>query len=300
MDLGNKNGTSYIMTKIKNLCLCGGGIFGYGEVGALTVIEEYSDYFDFTDIYGVSVGSIIAALYAAGYTAKELSQILFDFNFDSLIRGGAILPYLRFYERFGLYDAQELEKEIEKLISYKTNIKYCTFSQLRKNLVIVTTNLNLQRPRLFSKDLSPDVAISKAVRMSISYPGIITPVSFEGDLYGDGGETINYPIILVNNLRESIGITFSSYYENDDGTLRHRIPINSIYDYIRSLALTITRTTYVSQIMPEHLDRSIIIKITQNINSMQFNLSQEQKQFIYECGMKSAREQLPKIIGIKK
>lgn len=40
-----------------------------------------------------------------------------------------------------------------------------------------------------------------------------------------------------------------------------------------------SRSAYVAQITPEYLSRSIVINITENIDSMQFNLTDEQKNF---------------------
>lgn len=283
--------------KIKNLCLCGGGFYGYAEVGVLKELENYKEYFDIKRIRGVSVGSMVAALYAVGYTADELTEILFNMNFDTLIKD-SYFAYFKLYEKYGMYEANKLEEEIERLISIKTHIKFCTFCQIDKELTIISTNLNYQCPKFFNKENTPDIPISKAVRLSIGYPLIMTPVLYEGDLYGDGGEFMNYPITTFDNLDETLGITFAAHNENNNGTLKTRIPINDVYDYIRSLGLTMSRATYVSQITEKYLKRSIVVNITENISSMQFNLSNEQKKFIYNCGIKAVREQIGVILGI--
>jgi NTE family protein len=283
--------------KIKNLILSGGGFFGYAEVGALKELENYKEYLDIRKIMGVSVGSMIAALYAIGYNTDELTKILFDLDFDSLIKD-TYFAYVKLYDKYGMYEALKLEEEIERLIREKTHIKLCTFCQIDKDLTIISTNLNYQCPRHFNRVNTPDMPISKAVRLSIGYPLIMTPVLFEGDLYGDGGEFINYPITTFDDLDETLGITFAAYNENSDGTLKSRIPINDVYDYIRSLGLTMSRATYVSQITEKYLKRSIVVHITENINSMQFNLSSEQKKFIYECGIKAVKEQANDVFGI--
>lgn len=287
--------------KIKNLALCGGGFFGYAEVAALHELENYKEYLDIKNIKGVSVGSIVAALYAIDYTTDELSKILFEMNFDVLIKD-TYFAYIRLYEKYGMYEANKLEEEIERLIRIKTNIKLCTFCQIKKNLTIISTNLNQQCPRFFNKENTPNVPISKAIRLSIGYPLIITPTLFEGDFYGDGGEFMNYPITTFddNMLDETLGITFASYNENDNGTLKTRIPINNIFDYFKSLGLTMSRATYISQITEKYLKRSIVIHITENIDSMQFSLTPVQKKFIYDCGITAAKEQIHDIIGLNK
>lgn len=284
------------MTKITTLCLSGGGIYGYAEVGAISELEKYMDLSYINNIMGVSVGSMIAGLYAVGYKTSELINILYDFDFTALIRGSSILSYFKLYEKYGLYEAECLENEIENLICRKTNIKYCTFSQIEKNLTIIATNLNYQKPYFFNKKLTPDMIISKAIRMSIAYPGIMTPITYRGDLYADGGITINYPIITIDNLEETIGITFSAYNENMDGTLKTKVSINNVYDYMYSLALSMNRSTYTSQINKKHLDHSIIIHINKVFNSMQTNLTKEDKEYIFNCGVNAVKEQIQKFI----
>uniref|UniRef100_A0A6C0LTC4 PNPLA domain-containing protein n=1 Tax=viral metagenome TaxID=1070528 RepID=A0A6C0LTC4_9ZZZZ len=286
-----------IQSKINNLALCGGGIYGYAEIGAMSELEKYSEYIDINTISGTSVGSIVAALYAVGYDIDSLIKIIFEMDFNKLICDTWI-PYINVFFKYGMYNADGLEAEIERLITKKTHIKNCTFSQIKINLKIVTTNLNYQRAEIFDKISTPMMIISKAVRMSISFPFTITPSLWNGDLYGDGGEFVNYPIILFENLEQTIGIAFASYNENKDGTLRNRIPINSIFDLIKSTGTTMTRATYVSQITQKYLDRSIIIHISKDINSMQFNLTKEQKQFILECGIEAVKKQINYIVNI--
>jgi NTE family protein len=287
-----------MIKKIKNLGFAGGGFFGIAQVAALKVMENYREYFNVERIRGVSVGSMVAALYAVGYNADELTKILFEMDFDSLIKD-TYFAYFKLYDKYGMYEAIKLEEEVERLIRIKTNIKLCTFCQIEKDLTIISTNLNYQCPRFFNKENTPDIPISKAVRMSISYPLIMTPILFEGDLYGDGGEFINYPITTFNNLEETLGITFAAHNENNNGTLKNRISIDDIYGYLKSIGSTLSRATYVSQITEKYLERSIVIKITENISSMQFNLTSEQKKIIYDCGINATTEQIEKILGIK-
>jgi NTE family protein len=48
------------------LALSGGGLRGTAHIGVLKALEEYRLSFDF--VSGDSMGAVIAALYAAGYT----------------------------------------------------------------------------------------------------------------------------------------------------------------------------------------------------------------------------------------
>jgi len=248
---------------------------------------------------------MIGSLYCVGFTPTELANFVFNLDMERLIKGeqgmisGSMFDYYNLYNKFGMYEAIDLENKLEELIEAKTGIKQCTFSQIEKNLTIVVTNLNFQHVRLLNRTNTPDLVISKAVRMSISYPMIITPVLFEGDYYGDGGEFLNYPITMfADELDQTIGITFSAHNENRNCTLKDRMPISSFYDYTKSVALTLSRSAYFFQITQEFLDRSIVIEIGEEIDSMKLNLTPEEKHKIYRYGINAAKNQIEDILGL--
>ena len=56
------------------LVLSGGGAKGYAHIGALRVIEEAGIKIDY--IGGTSMGAIVGGLYAAGYSADQLEELL--------------------------------------------------------------------------------------------------------------------------------------------------------------------------------------------------------------------------------
>lgn len=73
--MNNKNRTV-------SLVLSGGGIKGIAFAGAYEEIEK--KYRRIGNIAGVSVGALVGALIGAGYTSKELSRILKEFDFSTL------------------------------------------------------------------------------------------------------------------------------------------------------------------------------------------------------------------------
>jgi NTE family protein len=275
---------------ITKLALCGGGFFGYAEVGVLKQLEQ-SDRVNIDDIRGTSVGSIIAALMAVGYTSDEMKDILFTLKIDELIQDSRI-PYVNLYMEYGEYHAHALYQAIENLIHARTGKENCTFSDIKIDLHIIATNLNLQRQVIFNRKSHPELPISLAVRASFAYPGVITPIKIGEDMYNDGGLCINYPIMTFEDheLDNVIGITFAAQGENDACQLTKRVEITDHKEYIKANIGAIMRSTYSSQIKKKHLNRSIIVKITSNISSMQFGMSEEIKKSIYNDGIKSADE----------
>ena len=55
------------------LCLAGGGVKGAAHIGALKALEEENIKIDY--IGGTSSGSIVASLYACGFTSDEIYEI---------------------------------------------------------------------------------------------------------------------------------------------------------------------------------------------------------------------------------
>jgi NTE family protein len=69
-------------TRTVNLVLSGGGIKGIAFAGAYEEIEKR--YKKIGNIAGVSAGALVGALIGAGYTSRELSRIIKEFDFSTL------------------------------------------------------------------------------------------------------------------------------------------------------------------------------------------------------------------------
>ena len=83
-------------TKV-GLVLSGGGAKGLAHIGALKVIEEAGVKIDY--IGGTSMGAIIGALYASGYSATELDSLFRTTDFYGLIQDNLPRSAKTFYEK---------------------------------------------------------------------------------------------------------------------------------------------------------------------------------------------------------
>ena len=79
------------------LVLSGGGAKGLAHIGALKVIEDAGVRIDY--IGGTSMGAIIGALYASGYSARQLDSIFNDLEFEKLIQDDIPRRAKTFYEK---------------------------------------------------------------------------------------------------------------------------------------------------------------------------------------------------------
>src|SRR5690554_5114155 len=79
------------------LVLSGGGAKGLAHIGALKIIEESGVRIDY--IGGTSMGAIIGALYASGYSAHQLDSIFSETDFSTLIQDEIPRRSKTFYEK---------------------------------------------------------------------------------------------------------------------------------------------------------------------------------------------------------
>ena len=67
-----------------DLVLSGGGAKGFAHIGVLKEIDKAGIHLDYTAV--TSMGAIIGGLYAAGYSATQIEDIVVNTDFMTLLR----------------------------------------------------------------------------------------------------------------------------------------------------------------------------------------------------------------------
>lgn len=188
------------------LCLAGGGVKGAAHIGALKALEEEKVKFDY--IGGTSSGSIVASLYAAGFTSDEIYKIFkrycrkikyVDFlNIIKLIIG---LIFTGKIQIDGLNSGKQIENLIDKMCQQKdikniSDIKMplaVPVVDMCKGNVLCFTSCELRKSILDDVKFVNDIEIGKAVRASCSYPVVFSPCNYKNTKLIDGGIRENVP-----------------------------------------------------------------------------------------------------------
>lgn len=188
------------------ICFAGGGIKGAAHIGAIKALEEENLKFDY--ISGTSSGSIIATLYAAGYSSDEMLK--FFKKYAKKIKyvdpkNILILLINLFIKRKIVIKGFNEGTIIERLLNKELNKKNIrNISDIKKELLIPSIDINTGEINVFiSKENRAkyldniiyinNVNIGKAVRASCSYPVVFAPCKINGKQLVDGGLRENVP-----------------------------------------------------------------------------------------------------------
>ncbi len=149
------------------IVLGGGAARGFSHIGLLKSLEEQGIPIDL--LVGTSIGSIIASLYASGYSTDNLQQIVSSLNMGDLVE-------LNVPPKGGLIDSGRLQHYLNSLLEQKT------FEQLSMPFYSVMTNLRTGEEVALNEGL-----VSLGVQASMSIPGLFPPIPIGENFYIDGG-----------------------------------------------------------------------------------------------------------------
>jgi predicted acylesterase/phospholipase RssA/CRP-like cAMP-binding protein len=177
------------------LILGGGGSRGFAHIGVIRAMEELGVHLDL--VCGTSMGALIAAGAACEFSGKELfekGQVLnahrpfgdFTFPLLSIIKGRRITRLMK--QALGDGDIADCWKPF-----------FCVSASLSR----ADTYIHRRGP------------LYKAVRASMSLPGVMPPAIDEGELLIDGGIVNNFPVDIVKKEYGclTIGVSVSVHKE---------------------------------------------------------------------------------------
>ena len=211
------------------LVLSGGGAKGLAHVGVLKTLDSLGVRVDY--VAGTSMGAVVGALYASGYTGNQLDSIIKATDFELLINDNVPRKSKTFYER------KNAEKYALTLPFNKFKIQLPSSISRGQNVFNLLSKLTLGVSQIddFSKLPIPfyciatdmqtgkEVVLDKgnlaqAIAASSALPTLFQPIKLNNKLLMDGGITNNFPIegLLSKNLDFIIGVDVQDDLRKDD------------------------------------------------------------------------------------
>lgn len=270
------------------LCLSGGGVRAISYIGALQVLEEEGLLKNITEFLGVSAGALVALLLSIGFSLTDLNNIMRGLDFSEV---RAIDPekLLGYDEHYGIDDGEGLRYLIESLLKRKglpPTIRFCDLPKDKK-LRIWATDLNDLKPREFSAKTTPNVQVQHALRASMALPFYFTPVRdpINGHLLTDGGVIANYPIVHLTPFEAqfTIGLTFDDHKNN-------HTHISNMLGYFNQIMSCFWINENMA-IYTRYSKNTIIIPCS-SFPSWNFEITYEEKDYLYKTGQTAAKEYL--------
>ena len=179
------------------LALGSGGAKGYAELGALYYFERNGLEFDI--VAGTSIGSVIGAFYAAGYSATDCLELLKGINLSEIKN-----LFMINMDTLGLF--RVIDRTIGNL----------DIEELKKPFRAVATVLDTGAERVLDKG-----SVAKALCASSAYPPFFKPVIIDGEQLIDGAFSNSVPADKVREMGADyiVGIDLSSHVKSGGGFL---------------------------------------------------------------------------------
>ncbi len=160
------------------ICLSGGGALGFAHIGVLQALEDNRIYPEL--ISGASMGSIVGAIYAAGYTPAQMLQFIRD---GKLYKITNIMSFQPAFWKSGLSNHSPIISIMNEFIPNNS------FDKLEKKLYVCVSNLTTGNWEIINKSEKLDMWVAA----SCSIPGIFNPMKINNMMYVDGGLLNNVP-----------------------------------------------------------------------------------------------------------
>lgn len=273
--------------KIDTLVLSGGGVKGIAYVGVFKKLRELN--VNVKEICSVSAGSIMGLLYMLDYNYDELVREIKMQNMDTL----RDINIGNFLNKYGIDSGKNIVVWIEGLLERKGYSKDVTFMEMYNRTGIkyrvLSTNLNKYEMTIFDYINCPSMKITRAIRMSIGIPFVFTVKKYKGDVHVDGAIVNNYPIDLYKDKLEGVlGMNVVTSVERGDIGKINQV-IGDISGYIFNVMNCFL--LYRSKLLlSEYKMRTLSVSLERMVSMMSFNISDEEKEMLIECGYKSACE----------
>lgn len=242
------------------LTLSGGGAKGLAHIGILKAIDSAGLKIDY--ITGTSMGAIVGALYASGYSGNDIESLRKDIDFDVLFSNNVQLKTLSMeekdqYSRFaielpfinnkvrlttGVITGQELNMKFSELFFHVYNVN--NFNDLKIPFKCMATDL--ETGDLVVMDTGN---IITALRATMAIPSVFSAVTRDNKKLVDGGLVRNFPVknvkemgadivigsnvtnglSKIDKIKNPVDVLMQMAFYREAGDFKEELPLTDIY-----------------------------------------------------------------------
>ncbi len=215
--------------------LSGGGAKGGAHIGVLRALEE--QHIPISYIVGTSIGAVIGAMYAGGYTPDEIEKIMNSRDFQRWASGEMDEKYIYYYRKEDpnaswittsfdftrkltailptqFVKTYEIDFQLMKMLAASNAAADHDFDKLMIPFRCVVSDIDSSEKMILRHG-----DLSTAVRGSMSLPLILNPAVIDKKLVFDGGMYDNFPCdVAVREFHPDviIGSRVAQRYEKPD------------------------------------------------------------------------------------
>ena len=210
------------------VALGGGGARGSAHIGVLRTLEK--EGYRISAIAGTSIGGLVGALYAAGYSPDELEESFSKVDQNRLYELGL-------YNKPALLGLGKVANWLDEMLGEKT------FAETRIPCVLTASDLNCNCEVTLRTG-----ALKNAILATIAIPGVFPPHKMDERSLVDGGVLNPVPVSLARELAPKLPVVAVALTAPLSSTSSYYLPASLSSMIPDSIARRITRL-YVSQAM---------------------------------------------------
>ncbi len=260
------------------LALSGGGVRGMAHIGVIKVLEKNEVPIDY--ISGASAGSLIGGIYASGTPIDAIENVVTKMRTRDIAR---LIDPARL--NVGFVKGDKLMAFVSKILTER-NIE-----NFKIPFAAVATDILTGNEIIFDKGDS-----ITAIRSSISFPGVFTPVKYRETFLVDGGVVNPLPVDIVRDMGADviIGVNVLGQPEAKIDEKKQTIVTKNVI----SNTIRILEKQVVDLKFERIKDKSVII-LRPNINDIStFSISTKSLIRAIREGENAANEKMDQILKV--
>ncbi|NOS56609.1 MAG: patatin-like phospholipase family protein, partial [Cyclobacteriaceae bacterium] len=282
------------------LVLSGGGAKGIAHVRILQVLDSLGIVPDY--IAGTSMGSVVGALYASGYTGNQIDSLTKLIEWHTLFSNSLTFREINIEEKdefgryiyelplkdlspqfpLGLVEGQHIEELLATLFFPVNGIT--DFNKLPTPFLCVAADIVKGEPVILNKG-----SLAAAVRASMSIPTVFSPVRIDGKLLVDGGVFMNLPVTYCRDM----GADYIIAVDVGGGLYKE--------EELASAATMLVQTTFLAgniSYQQEKAKSDIFVDVVKHLHSGTMDF--EDGVSIMQSGDKAVKESMKDLVDLSK